>query len=75
MFASEAWTQLGLIANPATGKAEMNLVNARAAIDAATALVAIADSSASDLPEEARRDLKRVLGDLRLNFLDRSRQS
>lgn len=74
LLASDAWARMGLIANPATGKVEKDLVQARVAIDCAAALVGVVDIPESKLPESLRGDLRRVLSDLRINFVEQSKR-
>jgi hypothetical protein len=75
LFASEALQRMGLIADPATGKAVADLPQARVAIDFAAALIDVLDAPDSSLPETVRRDLRRTLTDLRLNFVEQSRRA
>jgi len=61
-----AWISLGLVADPATGKVDKDLDAARRAIDA----VAFLAEQAEPLLEDAgRRELKRIVADLRLNYV------
>jgi hypothetical protein len=71
MLINEGFTRLGLIADPQTGKAAMDLPSARVAIDCVAALVQVLDEPSSTLPESMRREVKRTLNDLRLNYIDR----
>jgi hypothetical protein len=71
MLINEGFTRLGLIADPQTGKAVMDLPSARVAIDCVAALVQVLDEPSSTLPDSVRRELKRTLNDLRLNFIER----
>lgn len=61
-----AWISLGLIADPSTGKVEKDLDAARRAIDAVAFL---AEQAEPQLDDAGRRELKRIVADLRLNFV------
>lgn len=74
LLAADAWTRLGLIANPVTGKVDKDLPQARVAIDCAAALIGVIDTQESQLPESLRGDLRRVLSDLRINFVEQSKR-
>jgi hypothetical protein len=74
LLASDAWQRLGLIANPMTGKAEKDLAQARVGIDCVASLISVIDVAESNLPESLRNDLRRVLSDLRVNFVEQSRR-
>ena len=67
-----AFQQLGLMADPSTGKAHRDLDQARIGIDCVAALASVLDSPASQLDERVRGDIRRVLTDLRLNFVTQS---
>ena len=73
MLISECFQRLGLIADPRSGKAVMDLPSARVAIDCVAALVNVLDEPTSTLPDSVRREMKRTLNDLRLNYVDRTR--
>jgi hypothetical protein len=75
LIASDAWQKMGLIAEPGSGKVVKDLKQARFSIDCVAALVGVADQSGDPFPAELRRDLQRVLGDLRLNFVEQSRRN
>lgn len=74
LLASDAWARLGLIANPATGKVEKDIAQARVAIDCVAALIGVIDTAEGKLPESLRGDLRRVLNDLRINFVEQSKR-
>lgn len=74
LLASDAWARLGLIANPATGKVEKDLAQARVAIDCVSALIGVVDTQESTLPDSLRSDLRRVLSDLKINFVEQSKR-
>ena len=61
-----AWIALGLVHNPATDKIEQDLDGARAAIDCIVYLVSKAEPA---LDEATRRELKNLVRDLQLNFV------
>jgi hypothetical protein len=67
LLAARAWAAMGLVADPATGKVERNLDHAQLAIDAAGAL---ADLLRPRVGNAERREIERVLADLRLNFVE-----
>ena len=72
LLATEAWHNLGLLADPQTGEAVMDLVQAKVAIDAVGDLAARLDAAPADaVPPTLRRDLKTLLNDLRLNYVSR----
>ena len=62
-----AWSALGKVPNPLTGKLERDLGGARIAIDTLSALEA---RSRGNRTEAETRLFERALGDLRLNYLD-----
>ncbi|MCL6640501.1 MAG: DUF1844 domain-containing protein [Candidatus Rokubacteria bacterium] len=67
LLAARAWAAMGLVADPTTGKVERNLDHAQLAIDAAGAL---ADLLRPRVGNAERREIERVLADLRLNFVE-----
>jgi hypothetical protein len=73
LMTTEGFQRMGLIADPKTGKAIVDLPSARVAIDCVAALVNVLDEPSSTLPEPVRREMKRTLNDLRLNYVDRTR--
>lgn len=74
LLASDAWARMGLIANPATGKVEKDIPQARVAVDCVAALIGVIDTSDGKLPDSLRGDLRRVLSDLRINFVEQSKR-
>ena len=66
-----AWVALGLVADPATGQVEKDLESARAAIDGVAFLVEKIEPS---LDENTRREVKRVVSDLQINFVRQSQK-
>ena len=72
MFITTAWQRLGLWADPASGEVKEDLEQARIAIDVVGDLVGRLDSAPeSSLSERDRRELKRILNDLRMNYVSR----
>jgi hypothetical protein len=70
LLATEAWHKLGLLADPRTGEAVADLVQAKAAVDAVGDLAARLEAAPVEaVPELLRRDLRTLLNDLRLNYL------
>jgi Domain of unknown function (DUF1844). len=61
-----AWIALGLVRNPATDEIEQDLEGARAAIDCIAYLVSKVEPN---LDEPAIRELKTLVRDLQLNFV------
>lgn len=72
LLGNSAWVHMGLTAHPLTGKVERNLPEARRAIDALADMVRHLESIS---PPENRRELQRILTDLRLNFVQQSNRS
>lgn len=68
-FEAHAWVALGLWKDPVTGELRKNLPQARIAIDCVTALAEVIKPHVS---EAQRRELERLVTDLRLNFVQRS---
>lgn len=69
MFAQFAWQKMGFMADPATGKLDQDLAQARVAIDV---LSHLAEHLEPMLGEQERRDLRNLLTDLRVNFARKS---
>ncbi len=74
LIASDAWQKMGLIADPSTGKTAKDMDQARFSIDCTAAIIAVIEQTPSSVPAELRRDLQRVLNDLRLNFIEQSKR-
>ncbi len=69
LLAAKAWEGMGLVPNPATGKIQKNLEEARTAIDA---YAAILDVTRARLDSGPRREMETLLMTLRLNFVEKS---
>jgi hypothetical protein len=69
VLGAKAWQGMGLVANPASGKIEKNLADAKIAIDAFAGLL---DAVRPHLEAQARRDTESLLTTLRLNFVEKS---
>ena len=61
-----AWISLGLLSDPATGQIDQNLGQAQLAIDTVAFL---AERVENELDDETRRDLRTLVRDLRLNYV------
>jgi hypothetical protein len=72
VLGAKAWQGMGLVPNPASGKIEKDLADARIAIDAFSALL---EAMRLQLDEQARRDTEALLTTLRLNFVEKSSDS
>jgi hypothetical protein len=66
LLAERAWVTMGLVDDPSTGKIEKNFEECRRAIDVVADLAKHLEPVAS--PED-RRELQRMVTDLRLNFV------
>lgn len=66
-LAASAMQQLGKLANPMTGKTEMNLEGAKATIDLLEMLKA---KTAGNLSEDEANLLRATLSNLQLNYVD-----
>lgn len=76
LLSAQAWQCLGLIADPKTGEAMIDLAQAKVAIDAVGDLAARLEAAPREtVPDSLRRDLRTLLNDLRLNFVSRQGQS
>jgi hypothetical protein len=71
MFHAAAMQQLGKLVDPSTGKAEVDLQQARLSIDVLGALQA---KTEGHLHPQAAAELERLLFQLRMGFLDESRR-
>ncbi|MEJ5251017.1 MAG: DUF1844 domain-containing protein [Chthonomonadetes bacterium] len=69
---AQAWIKMGLWKDPITGEIQTDLRQAKIAIDCVAAL---AEVLKPHLAEAQRRDLERLLTDLRLNFVQRSAEA
>ena len=69
VLGAKAWQGMGLVPNPASGKIEKDLGDARIAIDAFSALL---DAMRPHLEAQARQDTEALLTTLRLNFVEKS---
>ena len=70
-----AFQQLGLISDPKSGKANRDLNQARVAIDCVASLAAVLDAPSSSLEPRLRQDVRRVLTDLRLNYVTQTKMA
>ena len=68
MLASQTWVRLGLMVNPATGKQETDLEQARLAINVIEYLI---DQLEPNLPVDAKRELNTLESNLKLNYVER----
>ena len=72
ILATEAWKNLGLLADPQTGEAVTDLIEAKVAIDAVSDLASRLEAAPVEaVPDTLRRDLKTLVNDLRLNYVAR----
>lgn len=71
LMRAQALLRMGLIANPATGKSERDLEQAKIAIDTAAFLAAQIEPVIA--PEE-RLPLRAMISDLQINFVEQSRR-
>lgn len=67
LLSTSAWQAMGLVPDPATGKVERHLDDARLAIDAVASLL---EHLHPRLSETERRELENLLANLRLNFVE-----
>ncbi|GIV21527.1 MAG: hypothetical protein KatS3mg023_3278 [Armatimonadota bacterium] len=66
---AQAWVKLGLWKDPVSGELHTDLPQAKIAIDCVAALAEVLQPHLAD---SQRRDLERLLTDLRLNFVQRT---
>ena len=66
ILGAHAWQWLGLVKNPVTGEMEKDLAQAKVAIDTISVLVGQLESK---LDESEQRDLKSLISDLQINFV------
>jgi hypothetical protein len=71
VFDAKAWQAMGLIADPMTNEATKDLPAAQLSIDCVQFFL---DKVEATFSEEERRDARRRLNDLRMNFLTQSRE-
>ncbi len=64
-----AWIKMGLQADPITGQTDKDMVQAKYAVDAASAL---SDQLMPHLDEEDSRQIQNLVRDLRVNFVQKS---
>ncbi|MCC6731321.1 MAG: DUF1844 domain-containing protein [Chthonomonadales bacterium] len=64
-----AWIAMGLVNDPVTGQVERDLAEARLLIDSAGAL---AEQVQPHVDDATRRDLKNLISDLRVNFVQQT---
>ena len=70
LLSSQAWQKLGLLADPQTGEAKPDLLEAKVAIDAVGDLAAHLETAPEAvISADMRRDLRTLLNDLRLNYI------
>lgn len=70
LLSSQAWQKLGLLADPQTGEAKPDLIEAKLAIDTVGDLAARLETAPQDvIPADMRQDLRTLLNDLRLNYV------
>lgn len=69
VLGAKAWQRMGLVPNPLSGKIERDLPDARAAIDAFSALL---EGAKPHLDDRVRRETEALLTTLRLNFVEKS---
>ena len=70
LLSSQSWQKLGLLADPQTGEAKPDLVEAKVAIDAVGDLAARLETAPETvISADMRRDLRTLLNDLRLNYI------
>lgn len=71
LLAADAWYKMGLIVNPDTGLSKPDLPQAKIAIDAVNDLInRIESAPENEVPLGIRRDLRTLLNDLRLNYVN-----
>lgn len=72
LLSMSAWQFLGLVPDPQTKKAQRDLPQARIAIDCVAGMVDALDKASGAVDPKTMADLKRVLSDLRLNYVTQS---
>lgn len=69
ILGSHAWSWLGLVKDPITGKLDKDLAQAKVAIDT---IAALSTQLESKLDDSEKRELQAMLSDLRMNFVRQS---
>lgn len=69
MFGQFAWRKMGFVPDPATGKVDEDMAQARIAIDVLSHLIEHLEPM---LDDRERRDVQNLLSDLRINFARKS---
>lgn len=69
---AKAWEAMGLVANPLTQETKTDLLQARIAIDAVAALLPIIEG---DMEADEASKMKSVLRDLKVNYVERAKDS
>ena len=69
MLAAQSWQWMGLVKNPSTGNIEKDMAQAKAAIDAITAIAGQLEGKISAHESE---ELRGMISDLRVNFVRQS---
>ena len=69
IMSASAWQYMGLQVNPATGKVDKDLIQARIAIDT---VVFLGDKISPHLDESERRQIRSLISDLQVNFVQQS---
>jgi hypothetical protein len=72
MLTELAWERIGLRANPSTGKVEVDIAQAKMAIDTVAFIV---DQLAPSAPADQRRDLSTLVANLKINFAKQAQAS
>jgi hypothetical protein len=72
MLASSAWQTMGLQIDQSSGKIEKDLVQAKVAIDC---VMALADRISAHMDESGKRELRGLISDLQLNFVNQSKEA
>lgn len=70
-LAAVAWQKMGLQPDVISGQIDKNLDGARLAVDAVAALVPLVENN---LDENDRRELHNLTRNLRLNFVEKSKE-
>ena len=69
LLGAQAWQWMGVIKNPMTGQVGKDLPQAKVAIDSISALITQIESK---LDESEQREIRNMLSDLRINFVQQS---